>query len=255
MSSGIPEILQNIQQKVRPPLKLGWGNRLKSSHFRYYQQVAEEFSKVINIDPWLINPLFQNCENVDFLKREGMSCLTKNTEKLFNAIQEKYDEYNIEQEPFVILKADAGTYGMSVMTIHHPNELDELNRKQRTKMSASKGGNQVNKVILQEGVYTFETLGEEKAVAEPVVYMLGQHVVGGFYRVHENRSATENLNAPGMHFKPLAFAKCCNNPNQCLAPDSCVNRFYAYGVIARVSLLAAAREQQAGLLQSEFIRC
>jgi glutamate--cysteine ligase len=107
-------------------------------------------------------------------------------------------------------------------------------------MAAIKGGREVNQVIIQEGVYTFETWGKEQAVAEPVVYMIGRHVIGGFYRVHASRGSNENLNAPGMNFEPLAFAAPCNNPNALY--NSCANRFYAYGVIARLALLASARE-------------
>jgi hypothetical protein len=104
----------------------------------------------------------------------------------------------------VVIKADAGTYGMGIMTAHSADDVRALNRKQRTRMAASKGGSSVSRVILQEGVYTFETWNG--AVAEPVVYMIDRFVVGGFYRVHTARGANENLNAPGMHFEPLAFA-------------------------------------------------
>lgn len=97
---------------------------------------------------------------------------------------------------------------------------------------------------MQEGVYTFENYGAENASAEPVVYMIGQNVVGGFYRLHKGRSNQESLNAPGMHFEPLQFAHSCSAPDSDLAPDDCPNRFYAYGVVARLSMLAAAREQR-----------
>ena len=79
-------------------------------------------------------------------------------------------------------------------------------------------------------------------MAEPVVYMMDHFVVGGFYRVHTGRGANENLNAPGMHFEPLAFAEACTTPDSSKAPDAHPNRFYAYGVIARLALLAAAHE-------------
>jgi len=128
------------------------------------------------------------------------------------------------------------------MMVRSAEEILELNRKQRTKMSASKGGQEVNQVIIQEGVYSFETIGAEHAVAEPVVYMIDHFVVGGFYRVHTGRGPDENLNAPGMHFEPLAFVEPCNTPDQRREPDACPNRFYAYGVIARLALVAAARE-------------
>ena len=242
LSSGTPELLENLEQMVIPPLNLGWGSRLKSEHFTQYQKVAEELSKLVEIDPWLINPLFRNCGEINFMKREGENCLVKNVTRLLEDIQKKYDEYQIEQQPYVIVKADAGTYGMGIMTVHSAEEILELNRKQRTKMSASKGGQSVSRVIMQEGVYTFETWGKDQAVAEPVVYMLDHFVVGGFYRVHTERGINENLNAPGMHFEPLAFAETCNVPDNSMSPDANPNRFYAYGVIARLALLAAARE-------------
>ena len=99
-------------------------------------------------------------------------------------------------------------------------------------------------VLLQEGVYSFETM-PNGGVAEPVVYMIGPYVVGGFYRVHQGRGIDENLNAPGMHFEPLAFAHACNVPCEELGVVNSPNRFYAYGVIARLAALAAAREAKA----------
>jgi glutamate--cysteine ligase len=130
---------------------------------------------------------------------------------------------------------------MSVMTVRNGEELLALNKKQRNKMASGKEGLGVSNVIIQEGVYTFETLGEGN-VAEPVVYMMDHFVVGGFYRVHQNKGVDENLNSPGMHFEPLAFATPCSTPDCQGDPDSQINRFYAYGVIARLAMLAAARE-------------
>ncbi|HHM05544.1 MAG TPA: glutamate--cysteine ligase [Gammaproteobacteria bacterium] len=242
LSGGCPPLLQNLDQTVLPPIALGWSQRLKSQHFSHYRTVARELAELVGIDPWLIDPLFLQCGEINFAKREGEECLVTNVKNLLGAIQRKYDEYRIDKTPFVIVKADAGTYGMGVMTVHSEQEVRELNRKQRTRMAASKGGQAVSKVIMQEGVYTFETWGDKQAVAEPVVYLMDHFVVGGFYRIHTNRGPNENLNAPGMKFEPLAFAVPCNNPDPKRAPDAQPNRFYAYGVIARLALLAAARE-------------
>ena len=242
LSGGIPAVLENITQLVRPALKLGWSTRLKSVHFGFYQQVAREFAELIGIDPWLIDPMFRNCGEIDFMKREGQSCLEKNINSLFEGLRGKYEQYGIDCKPFAMVKADAGTYGMGVMPIHSAEELMELNRKQRTKMATTKEGQKVTKVIIQEGVYTYETLGDPPHVAEPVVYLIDHNVVGGFYRVHEARSSSENLNAPGMRFEPLAFEECCISPDRHLSPEAHPNRFYAYGVIARLGALAAARE-------------
>jgi glutamate--cysteine ligase len=45
-----------------------------------------------------------------------------------------------------------------------------------------------------------------------------------------------------MHFESLAFQTSCALPNPESAPDDLPNRFYAYGVVARLALLAAALE-------------
>ena len=242
LSAGPPTILEDIEQRIVPPLSLGWSKRLKSGHFRHYRQVAQEFARLVEIDAWLIDPLFRNCGEINFMKRDGEECLARNTDTLLHAIRQKYRQYGIDKPPFVVVKADAGTYGMAVMTAHDADEVRELNRKQRTRMSSAKGGQEVSKVIIQEGVYTFETWGDDDAVAEPVVYMIDHFVVGGFYRVHTGRGPNENLNAPGMHFEPLAFAEPLNNPDASQEPDANPNRFYAYGVVARLALLAVARE-------------
>jgi glutamate--cysteine ligase len=129
---------------------------------------------------------------------------------------------------------------MGIMTVKSPDDVRDLNRKQRNKMSVVKEGMEVSEVIVQEGVYTFENINE--AVAEPVIYMIDHFVVGGFYRVHTGRGTDENLNAPGMHFVPLAFETPCSLPDCQGSPDAPPNRFYAYGVVARLALLAAAIE-------------
>lgn len=240
LSSGRPPLIENLEQKLVPPLNMGWSNRLKSMHFGHYKAVAEEFARYIDLDPWLIDPMFRNCGEIDFMKREGESCLSTNVEALLEAIQKKYDEYDVKCKPFVMLKADAGTYGMGIMTVKSIDEIKDLNRKQRTRMATVKEGQKVSKVLIQEGVYTYETW--EGAVAEPVVYLIGHSVVGGFYRVHSARGVNENLNSPGMRFEPLAFDDCCISPEKNLSPEAHPNRFYAYGVIARLAMLAAARE-------------
>lgn len=242
LSDGIPEILQNLQQPIVPPAELGWSHRLKSNHFQYYSDVTEEFASFLQIDPWVITPLFKHCGQIDFMKREGEECLASHVESLLKAVQKKYAEYGVIQQPYIVIKADAGTYGMGIMMVKSVEEVLSLNRKQRTHMSKSKGGQPVRSVIVQEGVYTFETWGQDSAVAEPVVYLWGENVVGGFYRVHKDRGIDENLNSPGMHFEPLPFAKTCNQPLYPPVPGECQNRFYAYGVVARLSMLAAARE-------------
>lgn len=242
LSGGRPEILENIEQHLLPPIGLGWSDRLKSQHFGVYKEVTQEFAAMAGLDRWLIDPLFSNCGEVDFKDVDANSCLSKKVGALLQNIQEKYDEYGIDREPFVIVKADAGTYGMGIMTAKSAEDVQTLNRKQRNKMTSLKEGRATEHVIIQEGVYTDEEWAG--ATAEPVVYMIDHFVVGGFYRVHSSKGKTDNLNAPGMHFEPLAFAESCITPDCAQEPDAEPNRFYAYGVIARLALLAAARERE-----------
>jgi glutamate--cysteine ligase len=240
LSAGIPEILQNLEQQVLPPVHAGWSTRRKSNHFSAYDNVVGEFAQLVGIDPWLINPYFAMCGEVNFQERRGEECLAAHASIILERIGAKYREYAIEQPPFVIVKADAGTYGMGVMSIKSPDEIRDLNRKQRNKMAVVKEGLAVTEAMVQEGVYTFESVNA--AVAEPVVYMIDHFVVGGFYRVHTSRGVDENLNAPGMQFVPLPFQTHCLLPDQEASPDCPPNRFYAYGVISRLALLAAAIE-------------
>jgi glutamate--cysteine ligase len=99
-------------------------------------------------------------------------------------------------------------------------------------------------LIVQEGVLTNERVHD--GVAEPVVYMMDRYVVGGFYRVHAERSPDENLNIPGASFVPLAFSESAHLPQPGAKPGaSAPNRFYMYGVIGRLAMVAASYEMEA----------
>lgn len=242
LSAGIPDQLQGLEQTLIPPLHAGWSTRRKSQHFAAYDEVVSSFAQLLEIDPWLLNPYFETASGIDFHARLGEDALAEKVERVLKKTQAKYDEYGITQQPFAIIKADAGTYGMGIMSVKSADDVRDLNRKTRNKMSVIKEGMAVSEVMIQEGVYTFENIHD--AVAEPVVYMMDHFVIGGFYRVHTGRGIDENLNAPGMHFVPLAFEKPCTMPDCAGAPDAPPNRFYAYGVVARLALLAAGLELQ-----------
>ncbi|MGH8244846.1 MAG: glutamate--cysteine ligase, partial [Gammaproteobacteria bacterium] len=71
LSGGVPDVLKGLDQPVMPPVALGWRNRLKTQHFGLYREVATEFGELLDIDPWLVDPLFRNCGQINFMKREG----------------------------------------------------------------------------------------------------------------------------------------------------------------------------------------
>jgi glutamate--cysteine ligase len=236
---GIPQVLQGLhQQYLLPPLHAGWTVRRKSRHFQSYEEVAKKFSKLLGMDPWLINPMFAQCGQVDFRQPDGLQCVQGQADTLLAKIRRKYKEYGIAEKPFVVVKSDSGGRGSALVTLRDGKDLDEAIRK------APGAEAPAGAVIIQEGVPTYERMND--AVAEPVVYMIDRYVVGGFYRVHAERGIDENLNAPGSRFVPLAFAESNQLPRPGAKPGvSAPNRFYMYGVIARLAMLAAAYELEA----------
>ena len=235
LSAGIPGMLEDLhEQFLLPPLHAAWSVRRKSRHFQAYEEVAKRFGKLLGMDPWLINPLYAKCGEVDFAAGVGMDSLSSNVDALLTKIRRKYKEYGINDKPFVIVKADNGNCGMGIMTVRDVKDLDLQNIK-------SQEGLTLTEVIVQEGVLTNERVND--AVAEPVVYMMDRFVVGGFYRVHTERAVDESLSAPGASFVPLAFADSSRLPQPGRKPgSSSPNRFYMYGVIARLAMLAGSYE-------------
>ena len=245
LSAGVPTLLDNLhEQYLLPPLHAGWVLRRKSNHFRAYEEIAKKFAKLLGMDPWLINPMYAHCGEVNFEDGTGDECLMSNAETLLGKIRRKYKEYGIQEKPFVIVKSDAGTGGMGIMTVRDPKDLADLSRRTRSRMGVGKDGQEVHEVLLQEGVPTYERVND--AVAEPVVYMIDRYVVGGFYRVNAERGIDENLNVPGASFVPLAFAEHNQLPKPGAKPGaSAPNRFYMYGVVARLGMVAASYELEA----------
>ena len=240
LSAGVPGILEDLhEQYLLPPLHAGWFTRRKSRHFQSYEEVAKRFGKLIGVDPWLINPMFNKCGAADLSQPSGMECVTTNVDALLTKIRRKYKEYGINEKPFVVVKADNSSSGMGFMTVRDVKDLESLPLQGNTSAPEA-----LAEIIVQEGVLTNERIND--AVAEPVVYMMDRYVVGGFYRVHAGRGIDENLNAPGARFIPLAFAESTHLPQPGMRPGaSAPNRFYMYGVIGRLAMLASSYELEA----------
>ena len=245
LAAGAPGILEDLpEQYLLPPLQAGWSVRRKSRHFQCYDEVSKRFGKLLGVDPWLINPLFATCGEIDLHAPDGGECLRTHVDALLTKVRRKYKEYGIADKPFVVVKADQGTRGMGIMTVRDVKDLAALQQPARKADKGAAPDIPRGEVIIQEGVLTNERVHD--AVAEPVVYMIDRYVVGGFYRIHAERGVDENLNAPGARFVPLPFAGNAHLPRpggkgEARPP----NRFYMYGVIARLAMVAASYELEA----------
>lgn len=240
LSAGTPPQLMGLhEQYLLPPLHAGWTVRRKSQHFRAYEEVAKRFAKLLGMDPWLITPMSQS---VDLHGKKGLEALQTAADAQLTKVRRKYKEYGINEKPFVIIKSDVGSYGKAVMTVRDAKDIEGLAERLPENLG--------QEVLVQEGVPTHERVHE--AVAEPVVYMMDRYVVGGYYRVHAHRGIDENLNAPGASYVPLAFAESPHLPRPGEKPGaSAPNRFYMYGVIGRLAMLAASYELEATDPQAE----
>ena len=273
LAAGIPGILEDLnEQYLLPPLHASGSVRRRSTHFKAYEEISKRFGKLLGVDSWLINPMFAPCGEVNFLTGAGLDVLRSQVDMLLTKIKRKYKEYGIHEKPFVVVKNDSciqskdiGCNSIGIMTVRDTKDLDALvvqaqahakalaaepaptpssassaRKTQRTTSATT----QPQSLVVQEGVLTNERVNA--AVAEPVVYMMDRYVVGGFYRIHAQRGLDENLSAPGASYVPLAFTDSGRLPQLGEKPGtSSPNRFYMYGVIARLAMLAASYELEA----------
>jgi glutamate--cysteine ligase len=252
LSAGTPGILEDLhEQYLLPPLHAGWSVRRKSNHLHSYEELSKRLGKLLGIDPWLINPIYARAEGVDIAEGRGIDVLTSHVDAVLTKVRRKYKEYGINEKPFVVVKGGhSGSGSPGVVTVRDAKEVEALIGKSRTstssaaKTSAGRDLREPTELIVQEGVLTNERV--HNGVAEPVVYMMDRYVVGGFYRVHAAQAADENLKLPDASFVPLAFSESTHMPQPGAKPGaSAPNRFYMYGVVGRLAMVAASYEMEA----------
>lgn len=236
LTSGIPEILQNISTPITPSPQLGWYQRTKSNHFSIYNNLAEEFAALLEIDPWLISSLHRACHDVDFKEHLGVECLAKHVDWMLVNLKEKYNQHGLKEKPYCYIKADNGTYGMAVMPIFETQEILELNKKERNKMNSLKESVHNTMVMVQEGIMTADKINDQ--IAEPMIYMIGGHVVGNLFRVNDQRNELNSLNSAGMVFHDLENL----NENQIAIGGNKDKIQTVYSAIAKLAALACAKE-------------
>lgn len=235
--SGIPDTLKNSRVPIYPSIQAGWHSRLKSHHFCHTADLIKEFTKIVELDPWLFSTLYGVVDQVNINEETDRQKLFNTAKILFQQIEEKYKQHNIEEKPYIVMKADAGTYGMGVMMIEDPAEILSLNRKNRNKLYKGKNASIIQRYLLQEGVPTIYS--SEQDVSEVCIYQIENNLIGGFYRSHSGKGQRDNLNAQGMVFKKMCphlskYGDCGEHHD--------INIFDVYRILARIAAIAAHRE-------------
>lgn len=229
------EWAKSIDCPINPPRGLGWHQRKKSRYFKFYNQLVEEFSNLVEMDPFLMNVKTENLSRFNLEEESSLVKLADSVDSMIEGLQHEYEKRKITDKPFVFIKNNSGTYGLAVIRVASGKEVLQWNYKSRKKMKAAKGGREVEDVIIQEGIPS--RVQNEGASAEPVIYMIGGDLAGGFLRSHAEKDATESLNSPGAVFKRL----CVSDLNVSLDSHPLEN---VYGWSARLGLLAIAYEAQ-----------
>ncbi|MBI2608674.1 MAG: glutamate--cysteine ligase [Deltaproteobacteria bacterium] len=201
LSNGPIEMFKSLDIPLLPPQSLGWYQRKKSSYLEAYHKLAYEFSELIDVDPWFLSTIHERVEEVSFKEQKGMDLISKSVEKVLGKIRKKFEKHHIKRQPYVFLKNNSGTYGMGVLALYSPDDVYALNRGQRQEMSYGKSKKPITDIIIQEGVPTSKIIGD--CIGEPVMYVVNGCAVGGFVRVHCDKTDIENLNVRGMTFKPF----------------------------------------------------
>ncbi|MCY4513021.1 MAG: glutamate--cysteine ligase [Bdellovibrionales bacterium] len=190
-----------------PPLKMGWKTRRKHDFFIHYNKLAGEFSEIIDMNPWHFQIKTELFSPFDVTSKENLKTLKSQVTDFLKELQTPAPS---SEKPYLFLKNNYGTYGLGITTVSDPEEVLSWNYKTRKDLKATKGGGGVRELILQEGIPS-SLFKKEPFSAEPVIYMVGSRPAGGFLRIHEKKDCTENLNRPGVTYKPLSSDRLTND--------------------------------------------
>ena len=202
-----------VSTPVNPPRELGWYQRKKSRYFKNYNEIVNEFAKVVKVDPFLMRVETEEFAEFDINSDVSRDQLASKVDLFLSELKTRYKQQNITQEPFCFVKNNSGTYGLGVLKVNSAQEIKDWTYNARKKMKAAKGGRQIEQVIIQEGIPSIVT--SESASAEPVIYMIGCELAGGFLRTHAEKSSTESLNSPGAVYKKLCVTDLYNDRAAC----------------------------------------
>lgn len=225
-SNPLPLDWRTLRTPVFPSPFAGWTRRQKNAHFKHYAAVADDFCAHFGIRPHLIQARFRAVEGVDFETKEGVDKLADEVGALLA---------ELPPGSTVFAKASQGTYGMGISVFQSREEVLAMNRRARNKMDVGKNNLKFTSVLVQEGVETVVKV--ENAPAEITVYLVDGKGMGGFMRYNPERGTNANLNSQGMLYRKFCISDICQDTDTHIKEA-------AYTVVARLSVLAAAKEIQ-----------
>lgn len=226
---------KNITLPVNPPRELGWYQRKKGNFFRFYNQLAKEFCQIAELDPFLLQVRTEEFKSFDITNDESVNAVAERVDLMIAGLREDYKLRGITQDPFIFVKNNSGTYGLAVLKVTSGEEFKTLNYKSRKKMKAAKGGRDVEEVVIQEGIPS--VVRADGATAEPVIYMAGCRLAGGFFRTHADKDDTESLNSPGAVYKRMCISDLAFRKDECPFEN-------VYGWASKLALVAISLEGQ-----------
>lgn len=232
-SNSLEEWGKSFEMPINPPRETGWHARKKSEHFEHYNKFAAEFASILELPKEHFQIRTEVFETFDMSDQNSKEELAAKVDKMIFELKESYKSLGLDYEPSVFIKNNSGTYGLAVNKVNSGEEVLAWNNRARTKMKAAKGGNKVEEVILQEGIPS--RIRSEDAVAEPVIYLFGCQLIGGFLRTHKEKGESESLNSPGAVYKRLCM-------NDLLIHSEDHPQENVYGWIAKLSSLAIGEE-------------
>lgn len=238
-SGGYPPLLDAISQPILPSHRLGWHTRKKSEHFLHYNRLAKEFAEIAGIDPWIFQIETVAVDGVNFNDDVGIDRVADVVDSVLANTRAAYDARGIKTPPFAFVKNNAGTYGIGIMVAHSADEVRTMNRRSKNKMSVGKNKRQIDSIVVQEGVPTATLV--DRLASEPVIYLFGCELIGGFLRTNTERGIDENLNSQGMVFRKLCMSDLREDADEgAVAEDTSLEQ--VYGAVARISALATGLE-------------
>lgn len=221
LGQGIPGILEDlVGQYLLPPLHGAWATRQRGDFGVAYEDLAKRFGKLLGVDPWLISPMCHTTDVLDVNVAGERQQLADQVDELLQKIKRKYRDYSIDDTPVVVVKANQGRDATGLFSVSDARQIQaDAVAKSSPGLSSARDG----RWLLQEGVDTHtDAMGISD---DPVVYMIDRYVVGGFYRTDE----------------PVVMAP----QTSAGVSDTGHNRFYVYGVIARLAMLAGSYQLEA----------